>query len=154
MYNAIGIFKNSILWCAVLAWALAQLIKFFTCIIKERRVSPGLLIASGGMPSSHTSTVCALATAVGMVRGFNTAECAIAVIVAFIVMYDASGVRRAAGEQAKILNMIMEDLEGGNSSLMNVHLKELIGHTPLQVFAGALLGIAVPIAVYFFTGKL
>lgn len=113
-------------------------------LIKERRFTFTFLVSSGGIPSSHSATVCALATSIGKSHGYDSVFFAIAFILAFIVMYDATGVRRETGEQAKILNKIMRDLDEGNTDDMQKELKELIGHTPIQVFAGAILGIAIP----------
>ena len=141
------IFTNYPLWCAAVSWITAQVIKSVIWIIQKQRFSFISLVASGGMPSSHSATVCALATATGRLNGFNSVDFAISFILAFIVMYDAAGVRRSAGEQAKILNRMMEDIERGETENMPKRLKELIGHTPLQVFAGAALGIMVGILI-------
>jgi acid phosphatase family membrane protein YuiD len=139
------IFKNVFFISAAIAWFLAQLIKIIICFIKERRLNFRLLVASGGMPSSHTSSVCALTTSIAYVHSFDSPLFAISAVFALIVMYDASGVRRAAGEQAKILNRIMDDLKNKREFDPFVPLKELVGHTPIQVFAGAFLGIAIGI---------
>lgn len=142
------ILNNKILFCAIAAWLLAQFIKFIIGIIQNKKFDFRLLYTSGGMPSSHSSTVCALATGTGIVYGFDGVEFAIAAILAVVVMYDAAGIRRAAGEQAKILNRIMDDLEEGNQIDFNIHLKEFLGHTPFQVLMGALLGIALPVIAF------
>ena len=107
-------------------------------------------MSSGGMPSSHSSTVCALVVASARVCGTNSVEFALAFILAFIVMYDAAGVRRAAGEQAKVLNRIAKELSEGDTRYLDKNLKELIGHTPLQVFMGALLGVVIPLIIPVF----
>lgn len=148
MSALIKIFINYPLCCAVVSWIVAQVLKSVIWIIQKRRFSFISLVASGGMPSSHSATVCALATATGRLKGFDSVEFAISFILAFIVMYDAAGVRRSAGEQAKILNRMMEDIERGETENMPKRLKELIGHTPLQVFAGAVLGIMIAILIY------
>ncbi len=137
------IFKNVFFISAVIAWFIAQLIKIIISFIKEHRLNFRLLIASGGMPSSHTASVCALSASIAYVYSFNSPFFAISAVFALIVMYDASGVRRATGEQAKILNKIMDDLMNKRSVMFGEHLKELIGHTPLQVLIGAILGITV-----------
>ena len=146
-----GIIQNFVLIHAVLGWVLAQILKLFVGIWKEKRFSFTFLLSAGGIPSSHSATVCALATSTGRQYGFDSAIFAISVIFAFIVMYDAAGVRRAAGEQAKILNRMMRDLDRGDTTNVQKELKELIGHTPFEVFAGAVLGIFIPFIFYFST---
>jgi acid phosphatase family membrane protein YuiD len=141
------ILKNTPLLCAVMAWLTAQLMKFLIVIIRERKINLVVLVQSGGMPSSHSATVCALATAIGFQQGFGSIEFAIAAILSFIVMYDAAGVRRAAGEQAKRINMLTQDLEDFEDD-MEAQLKELLGHTPPEVFGGAVLGILIPTILY------
>lgn len=130
---------------AFIAWLIAQLTKIVISLIKEKRLNFRLITASGGMPSSHTSSSCALTTSIAYVYSFTSPLFAIAAVFTLIVMYDATGVRRAAGEQAKILNRIMDDLMNKRSIEAGERLKELIGHTPFQVIMGALLGIAVGI---------
>jgi len=145
MENVYNMFTNYVLWCAAIGWVTAQTLKLVINLIIHRKLNFRLLVASGGMPSSHSATVCALATAAGRTAGFGSVEFAIAFVFAFIVMYDASGVRRAAGEQAKVLNKLVRSLEVGDKDEARKELKELIGHTPLEVFAGALLGIIIGI---------
>jgi len=138
------VFQNMVLIHAVLGWVIAQIIKLIVGLVKKKRFSFTLLMSSGGIPSSHSATVCALAVSTGRQYGFESAIFAISVIFAFIIMYDAAGVRRAAGEQAKILNRMMRDLDRGDTTSAQKELKELIGHTPFEVFAGAMLGIIIP----------
>ena len=145
MNNIIDMFTNYVLWCAALGWVTAQVLKVVITLILRRRFDLKLLFASGGMPSSHSATVCALATAIGKVRGFGSVEFALSFVFAFIVMYDASGVRRAAGEQAKVINKLVKSIEHGDKLEMQKELKELIGHTPLEVMAGAVLGVIIGI---------
>ena len=145
------VFNNSRV-CALSAWFIAQFIKVIIEFFKTKRLNLLLLMSSGGMPSSHSSTVCARATSVGIHSGFTSAEFAIATIVAIVVMYDAAGIRRAAGEQAKVLNKMRDDLEKGDISDFDVQLKELLGHTPVEVLVGALLGILIPIFAHFVLG--
>lgn len=144
------ILKNTPLLCAALAWVSAQLMKFIIVNIRERRLNLLVLVQSGGMPSSHSATVCALATAIGFQMGFDTPEFAIAAILAFIVMYDAAGVRRAAGEQAKRINILTQDYLDDFEEDMQAQLKELLGHTPPEVFGGAVLGILIPTILYYY----
>lgn len=125
----------------VLAWAAAQVLKFVIHLLIYQNRDIRLLLASGGMPSSHSSTVCACATAVGLRNGFQSDLFALAAVLAIVVMYDACNVRRAVGEQAKVLNLIVDGWQIDEPPPQD--LKELLGHTPAQVFAGALLGIAM-----------
>jgi uncharacterized protein len=111
-------------------------------LIRERRLMLGRLVSSGGMPSSHSALVTALATATGRVQGVNTSEFAITVVLASIVMYDAAGVRRAVSLQARILNQMIDEMFMGHP-IAEKRLRELIGHTPVQVLVGGLLGICV-----------
>ncbi|MFA6948092.1 MAG: divergent PAP2 family protein [Eubacteriales bacterium] len=150
MTSVLAIFNNYSLACAAMGWCIAQFLKFLINLIRFHKVSVSLLISSGGMPSSHSATVCALAVSVGRKCGFGSELFAIAFILAFIVMYDAAGVRRAAGEQAKKINKLMRDLDDFNTDNMGRELKELLGHTPLEVTAGALLGTLIPFVLRVF----
>lgn len=136
------IFANKILGISIFACFLAQFIKIFTG--KERRIQFTRIFTSGGMPSSHSSFVTSLATLVGIESGFNSTEFAVVCVFALIIMYDASGVRRAVGKQATILNQMLEDLHN-KKQIEQKKLKELIGHTPKEVFFGAILGVIVAI---------
>ena len=141
-----SLLDNRILLAAFLAWAVAQVSKTFIDLIQQRRLILSRLVSSGGMPSSHSALVTGLATAAGRVSGLGSATFAIAVVVASIVMYDAAGVRRAVSIQARILNQMIDELFEGKP-LAEKRLRELIGHTPIQVFVGALLGICIGILV-------
>lgn len=135
---------NLILSLSVLAWALAQVLKLVVVLITERRWDWEHILSSGGMPSSHSATVCACASSVAYLHGFGSTYFALAAVLAVVVMYDAFNVRRETGEQAKILNYMMDhwnQMEPGE--IFDKALKELVGHTPLQVLMGALLGAAV-----------
>ena len=142
--NAIG--QNEIIWVSICSWFIAQLIKVCIEFARVRRIDVSLFFGSGGMPSSHTSFVVAMATYIGYIEGFNSTYFAMAAVVSAIVMYDATGVRRAAGKQAAVLNMLIENLNNPDIKLEK-KLKELLGHSPLQVAAGFILGIAV--AMFF-----
>lgn len=135
------IFTNISLLCTILGWFFAQILKIIVVTVQNRRFTFVSLVSSGGMPSSHSAAVCALTTSIGMNEGFGTSLFALSVLFAFIVMYDATGVRRETGRQAKVLNALIEDIGKGRSEQLPKHLKELIGHSPVQVFAGAILGI-------------
>ncbi len=139
--------SNHMLVCGVVSYFAAQFLKILIALVREKRLDLSLLFASGGMPSSHSSTVAALCISAGRVYGVGSPFFAISLILASIVMYDAAGVRRATGEHAKILNKLLEDLTSGDQARTEEGLKELIGHTPLQVVMGALLGIAIPFII-------
>ncbi len=145
MQFLMDILSNYCLMSAAASWLIAQLLKTVVLIVQNRKFSFVSLIASGGMPSSHSASVTALATSVGIAEGFASPVFAVTVLFAFIVMYDATGVRRETGRQAQVLNRLMADLEEGKSENLPAHLKELVGHSPLQVFAGAGVGILIAI---------
>lgn len=134
---------NLVLDLAILAWFIAQVLKVLINLALKRTFDFSLLVGSGGMPSSHSAFVCATAASLGAVTGWDTPMFALAVALALVVMYDACNVRRAAGEQAKILNHIMDHWDELSPEMMGNQLKELLGHTPLQVVMGALLGTAI-----------
>lgn len=134
---------NLILNLAILAWAVAQIIKVLVVLVKKRRLDWRHILSSGGMPSSHSAFVCACAGAVGYMYGWTSPIFAVAAVVAIVVMYDASNVRRAAGEQAKILNYMMDHWTEMKPALFGKELKELLGHTPFQVLMGGLLGVLI-----------
>ena len=143
MFVLTEILKNYALVCSMLGWFMASLAKVVILLVRERRLDLKKIFASGGMPSSHSATVSSLAAAVAKTEGINSTNFAISFIFAFIVMYDASGVRRAAGEQAKILNQLVGNLSDNKPVYLKKNLKEIIGHTPLEVVVGALLGILI-----------
>ncbi|MDR0879883.1 MAG: divergent PAP2 family protein [Clostridioides sp.] len=130
--------NNGALGISLTACFLAQFLKIFTG--KNKRIELARVISSGGMPSSHSSFVTSLATVVGFEHGFNSTEFAISAVLAIIIMYDAAGVRRAVGKQATILNQIIDDIQQ-HRPIEQQKLKELVGHTPLEVWFGALLGV-------------
>ena len=136
---------DSVLVTCFISWFIAQFIKVVTVLIKSKRIDFRRFIGSGGMPSSHSSFVTSLAASVAITEGFSSTAFAISVVLALVVMYDAAGVRRAAGQQAKILNKIVEEWEHADFAKTDKRLKELLGHTPFEVFAGAILGIAIAI---------
>lgn len=141
------IFSNHVLLCAGLSWFIAQLLKTLIHLLLERRFSMERMVGAGGMPSSHTSTIVSLSVAVGFVEGFDSAMFAMGAVMTFIVMHDASRVRYSVGQHARLINkMLVESFKGG--VVHHEKLKELIGHKPLEVYAGAVLGIIVSV-VYF-----
>ncbi len=135
-----GLLSNQVLIAALTWWAVAQLLKVPIHYAVHRRIDLRLWVSAGGMPSSHSSLVCALATGVALTDGLTSPTFAICVALAMIVMYDAAGVRQAAGKQAAILNQIIDELFQGHP-ISEQRLKELLGHTRFQVIVGALMGI-------------
>ncbi len=131
---------NRILWVALLASGLAQVLKLVIRYAQNGKLDFRVLVDTGGMPSSHAALVTALAIGVGLREGWDSLMFAIASVFAFIVMYDAAGIRQAAGKQARVLNQMIAELMGEKHEFSEVKLKELLGHTPIQVFAGAILG--------------
>jgi len=130
---------------ALLAWAIAQVLKVCIISVRKRHLDLRVLAETGGMPSSHSAIVAALTTAVGRLNGVTSDVFAIALIFSIVVMYDAQGVRRAAGRQAAILNRLVDDLMA-RQGFHETRLRELLGHTPVEVLVGAALGIAVGLA--------
>ncbi|MBQ5832364.1 MAG: divergent PAP2 family protein [Selenomonadales bacterium] len=137
-----ALLSNHILVSAVLAWASAQIIKTVLVYRKTKELDLERLFGSGGMPSSHTAFVVAMATAAAMVEGLASSTFALSFILASIVMYDAAGVRQAAGQQARVLNRLIKQLRSEHI-LPERELKELLGHTPLEVLVGAVLGFLI-----------
>jgi uncharacterized protein len=130
---------------ALVAAFMAQAIKFVSNLISIRQLNFRLLVETGGMPSSHSASMMAMATSVGLIEGFESVVFAVALGIALVVMYDAAGLRRAAGRMAGILNQITHDMYSQHPVRVPVRLRELLGHTPFEVMAGALLGISLAI---------
>ncbi len=144
---------NKVLIISVGSWMAAQIIKTIIDVIITKELNPERLVGSGGMPSCHSATVCALATSSGLVYGLGSFQFAISCIFAIVVMYDARGVRRETGNQAVLLNRLMDYFKSTappqyKKAFNQEKLKELIGHTPLQVLVGALLGIGMAFGLY------
>lgn len=144
------LFQNKIFIAAALGWLVAQVIKTIIHLILSKEFVAERLVGSGGMPSSHSSTVCALATATCFEFGPGGFEFAMAAFFAIIVMYDAMGVRRETGIQAKLLNDMLKTFEDMGRKEISAHdkLKEFVGHTPLQVLVGAILGVVIALIMY------
>lgn len=134
----------------MLAAFIAQLIKFIIFTIKTRKVNFKIFTTTGGMPSSHSAGVMGLSTAVGIIKGFDSIAFAIALGYALITMYDAAGVRRAAGKTAACLNRMMDDFYKHDVQAIGGKLKELLGHTPFEVIMGALFGIVFAYYFHFY----
>ena len=143
MENIASILDNHVLLIALAACFLAQGIKAIIELIRNGKVTVRFLFSTGGMPSAHSALVGALATGVGMTEGWSSPSFATACLFAVIVMYDAAGVRQAAGKQARILNQILDELFSDSHQLNEERLKELLGHTPFQVLVGLAWGIGI-----------
>ena len=138
------LFSNEILIASFFGWLIAQVLKTIIYVAVNKNFNPERLLGDGGMPSSHSATVMSLVTATALNFGADTFEFAIAAVLALIVMHDAMGVRRETGKQAKVINNMMEWFVQMDSDISpEQKLKEFVGHTPLQVLFGALLGILV-----------
>jgi uncharacterized protein len=131
---------NHTLWAPVITFVLVQLWKFGAVLVMEHRLDTSVLWAPGGMPSSHSALVSALAVSVGIRDGFGSTGFAIAVCLAMVVMYDAAGIRQAAGKHARMINLIVDELLSG-APWTEERLREILGHTPFQVAVGCLVGL-------------
>ena len=141
-----AIFQNKILLVSLIACFSAQGLKLIIELIRHRKINFRYLVSTGGMPSAHSALVGALATGVGLTKGWESPEFAIACLFAVIVMYDAAGVRQAAGKQARILNQLLDEfLQDSHQLNTEERLTELLGHTPFQVLIGLTWGISVSI---------
>ncbi len=138
--------NNAAFLAAMLSWLLAQVIKFVLGIITDGEINLTRLVKSGGMPSSHAAFVTSVSVGVGKQNGFDSGVFALAAVMALVVMYDAAGVRQAVGVQAQILNELLHDLYSG-SAITPVKLREILGHTPVEVIAGAALGLSVALII-------
>ena len=140
--SVFSIFQNKVFLATLLGWVTAQSIKIAINCIKERRFNFRWVIGTGGMPSAHSSGVVSLATAVGIQQGFDSTIFIVALVFAVVIAFDAQGVRRATGQQAEILNKIMDDIYW-RRKIQEDRLKELIGHSPFEVFVGSIIGIII-----------
>ena len=134
---------NPVIDCALLSWFLAQFIKVILDLILLRKFDAERFVSSGGMPSSHSAMVVACTVAIGKVYGVDTAVFALSVVFSAVVMYDACNVRRSAGDTARLVNQLLAHIERLTAEDFAEDLKEVMGHTPLQVLMGALLGLAI-----------
>jgi len=122
---------------------IAQLLKLITKLVRTGKLDLRVMAKTGGMPSSHSSCTMGMAVSVGLLEGFNSVSFAIALCLAMIVMYDAAGVRRTVGLQARVLNQMMEELFSDHPHLSTARIKEFLGHTPMEVIVGAVLGSCI-----------
>jgi acid phosphatase family membrane protein YuiD len=141
------IFQNRIFLTTLAVWFVAQTIKVVLGVLKEKRFNFRWFVGTGGMPSSHAAGASALATSVGLEYGFNSALFAVAAVFAMVTMFDAQGVRRATGYQATILNKMLDDIYW-KGQIEEQKLKELVGHTPIEVLAGFMLGVVCALMLY------
>ena len=149
MHDFLDAFSNPIVWCSLLAWFVAQVLKVPLYFGVEHKLDWKRLVGSGGMPSSHSAMVVALMLSVGLIDGFDTSAFGICVVLSLIVMYDATGVRRETGTQATVINRILKEVFINGHRISDEELKELVGHTPFEVLGGILVGIATTV-VYLF----
>lgn len=139
--------RNHILWVTIIAWVLAQSIKVTIGIIRQKKFDFRWFVGPGGIPSSHAAGASALAASIGLKYGFDTVSFALAVAFTIVVMFDAQNVRRAAGKQAEILNKMMDDIYW-QGRIKEAELRELLGHTPVEVFLGMILGILIAVILH------
>ena len=142
MKNFVGIFQNKFVFIPLLTWFGIQLFKVIHDLVVTKKFNFKRIMGAGGMPSSHTGVVVSLATMIGRSEGFDSPIFALSLAFAFVVMYDAAGVRRAAGKQAQLLNKLVET-PGLTGIQVQEKLVEVLGHTPKQVLVGAIIGIIV-----------
>ncbi|MBT8041744.1 MAG: divergent PAP2 family protein [Pontiella sp.] len=136
-------------WAALSGWLVAQTAKMINCFIESHRLDFSYMVSTGGMPSAHSAMATALATSLGLCEGWSSDIFALGTAFAIVVMFDAQSVRKAAGEQARLLNQIVDELLHEHHLSEN-KLKELLGHTRLEVFMGCLVGIATAFAAFRF----
>ncbi|KPK68115.1 hypothetical protein AMJ71_04655 [candidate division TA06 bacterium SM1_40] len=143
-----GVFlANRIFWVCIACGLTAQCIKVVGTYLRERRINFKQFVEMGGMPSAHSAAVAALAVTVGLESGFSSALFAVTLVLSLMVMYDAAGLRGSVGRQAELLNRILDDFYA-TKRIPERNLRELIGHTPIEVIAGAILGIVFALAMY------
>ncbi len=142
MNTVISILSNKYIYVPLILWFLIQTFKVIYDLVKLKKFDYKRIMGAGGMPSAHSAVAVSLATLIGKYEGVNTSTFALAVVFAFIVMYDAAGVRRAAGKQARLLNKIIET-PGLSSIEVQERLVEVLGHTPIQVIVGAIIGVII-----------
>ncbi len=145
MNSILGLFSNHVLFAALIGWFLAQGLKIPIHFLVEHEWNFSRFHGSGGMPSSHSAMVVAASLMTGAMSGFDSTVFAVSVVIACIVMYDATGVRRETGKQATVINQILRDVLVNGKPISDAELKELVGHKPIEVAGGALVGILVAV---------
>ena len=144
------IFSNDTLWCGLAAWTICQVLKTVINRIRTHRWNLRNLIDSGGMPSSHSASVVAVTVSAGLREGFSSTLFALGVVFSLVVMYDATGVRRETGKQGKLINSILQWPEAAHDNSPSSDLKEKLGHSPLEVVVGTVIGVICALAFYHF----
>ena len=147
MQTIVEFLSNKVFWVAVLGWFVAQSLKVLITLLVEHKLRLKRFFGLGGMPSSHSAVVCGLAASVGILQGVGSVEFAISAVLAMVVMTDAAGVRRAAGKQAATINRMIQKMFSSDPDVVHETLKELLGHSPLEVLIGGLLGVALAFVV-------
>ncbi len=145
------LFNNYVLIAGLIAWGIAQIVKVPLEYLQTRSWNWALLLRAGGMPSSHSALVTAIAHSTGLFIGFGQPIFALAVALAMVVVYDATGIRRQAGKHAEMINAMVDDLTSGHP-LKEEQLREVLGHTPLEAVGGVILGLVVAQGVWFLWG--
>ncbi|MEF9878977.1 MAG: divergent PAP2 family protein [Clostridia bacterium] len=145
MHSILDIVNNHVLFAALIGWFIAQGLKIPIHYMVEHEWDFNRIHGSGGMPSSHSAMVTTAVFMVGALQGFDTPAFAISAVLACIVMYDAAGVRRETGRQAIVINQILKDALFNGKEISNEELKELVGHKPIEVAGGALVGLLVAV---------
>ena len=143
-----NLLDNNVLICCMIAWFLAQILKIPIDLWRTQKIHWGIFFSAGGMPSSHSAMMTATTLGIGLFHGFNDPLFGLAVAISMIVLYDATGVRRQAGMQAQKINKIIDELLQGHP-ISEKQLKEVLGHTPIEVGGGVILGVAIALAVWF-----
>jgi uncharacterized protein len=146
--NILNVFSNQVLLAALASWSLAQIVKVPLEYLETRRWNWALLLRAGGMPSSHSALIASATHAIGLYHGFETPLYALSFILAMIVIYDATGIRRQAGKHAEIINAMVKDLATGHP-LQEEKLREVLGHTPVEALWGTILGLIVAQLYWF-----
>ncbi len=140
-------FGNKVILAALIAWFVAQVLKVAFELILNKKFNFRRIVGSGGMPSSHSSFIMSALTMIARMDGVASSTFALSFVVAAVIMYDATGVRRAAGQQAEVLNWMMDNWHKQDQVAFDKKLKQLLGHTPIEVFAGAILGVLIALSV-------
>lgn len=146
-----GIFENQSLMTALAAWLVAQILKPPVEYLRKGKWKWGYLFSAGGMPSSHSSLMVGATMGIGLHQGFNSSVFALAVAMTMIVIYDAAGVRREAGRHAEMINILIEELLAGHP-ISDKQLREVLGHTPMEVVGGVFLGVVIGLLYWMYIG--
>ncbi len=149
VHNVLGIFSNKLVWTFLTAWFVAQALKIPTYWVLQKKLDFRRFFGAGGMPSSHTAMVVSLAITTGGTMGFDSVTFAITMALAFIVMYDASGVRYETGKQAVVINEILRKVFIDGKPISDDELKEVVGHTHIEVVGGFVVGVLVALLYLF-----